>query len=466
MLKYLKLFNEHSDYEAFRETSDFLKPNVSHCITENHVHYNPMDLRVSGKFTVPSRLFDVSQGDDSGGGDDPQLAMLATRGLNSSSCYGLDSGIKFGGDYEIKYNDNDQTPILDIFNFSEAPTTIIDSADGEEYRYVTFSFSYIPIDENGNNISTWTEINPDDGETYYYQASIENISARISSDGVLEIGNYSLNKNKEWVFAPSNIPIVTVRQNFNLARWNNDLGITEYEKTDVNCVYCDSQNYEPLPTEDYIWNGDFIFSESTDYANLIIPIDKFETAQELKRVFTYVAIDGVEIDLDELYENGGWHTLEEGEHTIMYKINRDLMYGGYLTPGLFTAVPIEELSLDRRIKGTWLYYDKNSYTNPYQTAFDMCALLGTDEATIEKVCTVRPLVWEEDENGQMVPSNTRKVKKLVFECEFEDDDDIIYDSQSGSVCSGTYFAIHDGVVGMHGCVSQSATDPGGGENVA
>ena len=49
----------------------------------------------------------------------------------------------------------------------------------------------------------------------------------------------------------------------------------------------------------------------------------------------------------------------------------------------------------------------------------------------------------------------------------KDDDDIIYNSQSGiGVCNGTYFAIHDGVVGMHGCVSQSIIDPGGGGIVA
>lgn len=39
-MKYIKLFNEHSEYEAFTQ-SDFIKPNVSHCVTEYHVHYNP-----------------------------------------------------------------------------------------------------------------------------------------------------------------------------------------------------------------------------------------------------------------------------------------------------------------------------------------------------------------------------------------------------------------------------------------
>ena len=41
MGKYLKLFDTHTEYLAFTQTSDFVKPNVSHCITENHVHYNP-----------------------------------------------------------------------------------------------------------------------------------------------------------------------------------------------------------------------------------------------------------------------------------------------------------------------------------------------------------------------------------------------------------------------------------------
>ena len=42
MGKYLKLFSNHAEYDAFLETEDFIKPNVSHCIQENDVHYNPI----------------------------------------------------------------------------------------------------------------------------------------------------------------------------------------------------------------------------------------------------------------------------------------------------------------------------------------------------------------------------------------------------------------------------------------
>lgn len=37
----LKLFQTHSEYDAFVSGGTMVKPNVSHCITENEVHYNP-----------------------------------------------------------------------------------------------------------------------------------------------------------------------------------------------------------------------------------------------------------------------------------------------------------------------------------------------------------------------------------------------------------------------------------------
>ena len=40
-MDYLKLFQTHSDYEDFVSGGTMLKPNVSHCVQENDVHYNP-----------------------------------------------------------------------------------------------------------------------------------------------------------------------------------------------------------------------------------------------------------------------------------------------------------------------------------------------------------------------------------------------------------------------------------------
>lgn len=41
MGKYIKKFDTHSDYEDFIETEDFIKPNVSYCVDNVEVHYNP-----------------------------------------------------------------------------------------------------------------------------------------------------------------------------------------------------------------------------------------------------------------------------------------------------------------------------------------------------------------------------------------------------------------------------------------
>ena len=45
MIKKLKLFQTDSEYTAFTGTTAFVKPNVSHCVQENHVHYNPSGWR-------------------------------------------------------------------------------------------------------------------------------------------------------------------------------------------------------------------------------------------------------------------------------------------------------------------------------------------------------------------------------------------------------------------------------------
>ena len=41
-MDYLKLFENHSQYETFINGGGVAKPNVSHCIQENKVHYNPI----------------------------------------------------------------------------------------------------------------------------------------------------------------------------------------------------------------------------------------------------------------------------------------------------------------------------------------------------------------------------------------------------------------------------------------
>ena len=43
MKDYLALFNQHTEYQDFVQGSNFITPNVSYCIAEDEVHYNPYD---------------------------------------------------------------------------------------------------------------------------------------------------------------------------------------------------------------------------------------------------------------------------------------------------------------------------------------------------------------------------------------------------------------------------------------
>ncbi len=52
-MKYLKLFENHLGYAEYLASNEYLRPNVSHCINENEVHYNPLKWS-SEYFTIES----------------------------------------------------------------------------------------------------------------------------------------------------------------------------------------------------------------------------------------------------------------------------------------------------------------------------------------------------------------------------------------------------------------------------
>lgn len=54
MAYYIKLFQNHSDYLAFTQTGDFIRPNVSACVEQEEVHYNPTIPCITCFVTLPS----------------------------------------------------------------------------------------------------------------------------------------------------------------------------------------------------------------------------------------------------------------------------------------------------------------------------------------------------------------------------------------------------------------------------
>ena len=123
MGKYIKLFNTHAEYEAFIQTNDFIKPNVSHCVQEDDVHYNPWTwaeeyltfvAKESGTFTfTPQNSNVISYSTDGGetwtegnnvsvsNGD--EVLWKGTMTPSSSYPYGIGNFVSVGN-YDVQGN--------------------------------------------------------------------------------------------------------------------------------------------------------------------------------------------------------------------------------------------------------------------------------------------------------------------------------------------------------------------------
>lgn len=73
MGKYLKEFENHSAYETFTGTSEFILPNVSTCINENDVHYNPYVEPVETRLVC---VYNVTQAEIDEGEGGAEIALM------------------------------------------------------------------------------------------------------------------------------------------------------------------------------------------------------------------------------------------------------------------------------------------------------------------------------------------------------------------------------------------------------
>ena len=69
MKEFIKKFNNHNAYTAFTQTADFVKPNVSLCIQENEIHYNPIPPPLPNnviKYEASAKLTETTSDKSSG----------------------------------------------------------------------------------------------------------------------------------------------------------------------------------------------------------------------------------------------------------------------------------------------------------------------------------------------------------------------------------------------------------------
>ena len=115
MGKYIKKFDTHSDYEDFIETEDFIKPNVSYCVDNVEVHYNPIPDPYNGHAYVDLGL--------------PSGTLWATMNVGATS--ETDYGFHFA------WGETDGYPIKEVEG-----SWVIDSTkqfSSNDYKYGTSS---------------------------------------------------------------------------------------------------------------------------------------------------------------------------------------------------------------------------------------------------------------------------------------------------------------------------------------
>ena len=126
-MEYLKLFENHSGYTEYKKSEGFLKPNVSHCVEENEVHYTSLYDPYNGKEYVdlglPSgtKWAKMNVGANSETDYGLYFAWGETEGYTASQ---IPSKKKFNwDDYALiedsgstmsKYNDSDNKTVLDL----------------------------------------------------------------------------------------------------------------------------------------------------------------------------------------------------------------------------------------------------------------------------------------------------------------------------------------------------------------
>ena len=147
MGKYIKTFSNHTNYEDFYYSLDAEFPNVSHCIQENDVHYNP--LKHFAKLYNGSELIGkteiVYDNDGYFGGNQPSTVNFYHSVLFST--------IRLSGQYYTSIE-------LDLFNgVSDVEISVTDdSSSGPSTSGFTYSM-------NGNMLriesteGAWSKIN-------------------------------------------------------------------------------------------------------------------------------------------------------------------------------------------------------------------------------------------------------------------------------------------------------------------
>ena len=420
MSKFIRLYNSHTQYEA----DELLKPNVSRCRSEKHVHYNPNEIYLRGNIVIPYR--GIVEVEEEGGGGGPKKGgdTKVSPSLGESTCYGdnVEPGIFLSG--ELLHVGNDCVIKLE--------------GKEEDYWDVPVWWCYCGVvlfdAQTQEPLLGYDEsIYQETGIKYYYliETCELGFATNEAFDAIYTEEGWTCNLcNDSWDVFPKVVQktILTVDDYYD--------GTTG---TTVNAILVTSEEEEDL--EFITTTARTVSVSSTQTARIISP----SIAENQSQLFTEIKLDGV-------VTTGSQAVLSEGTHTIEYKLNKKNIpeYGFALCTAL------SNVTISPKVKTI----------DP--TAFEFCDLLDTDENTIKRICTIT--------------EGETKYEPIIIEAEFDDENiyggptsmGVFYfgegDSGGGggpkkSTKSGKrsgpahYFAVYNGTSGLHVCSGNGGYSP-------
>lgn len=177
-MKYLKLFDNHEDYEDYQP--DMLTPNVSYCQLEDEVHFNEFrDTRLVAKFNVTSTSEPTLIADSV----DPITSYFSAIEIDGVNMEAMSSSYTFGrtGEHIVKYTLVDPTEVGDNALYECTNVTDVIIPDSVT-RIGEYSFSESGL-ESVNLPKNLTDI-----DNYAFQ-QCRNLKRVIIPDSVTTLGN-------------------------------------------------------------------------------------------------------------------------------------------------------------------------------------------------------------------------------------------------------------------------------------
>lgn len=459
-MKYLKLFSEHQEYENMK--SGITLPNVSRCNNEKHIHYNPREVIVSA--TIRTSDYDkIAYGN--GEGYVQYSLFEASNSYSVNSCQFGVANMYYYKNFDLIQRENNVniTQFSDYYLFvtysrdeyedvkrTDGQETILLTQDGSLISRATYTtrnglsetqgISY--LDENGECI---TDENTGECMIYNgkYDVHVSYAANLINPDVNAVLQRYT-------IFQDDGILIDYYAIYFNEQDFLNVLDRYSLWLDLDGTVRGVKENGEPIKDGDDYVTEDVIprFDKNgrpmyDDQDNPIYYNDKYIIKTPVDDVpFSAIRIDGQDIDLNKLVlDDRGFYELEEGEHSIEYVLKTRREIPSY---AFNSCVALEEVNIPKKVKTI------------EHGAFGNCPLLGTDEETIMRICSVgsEPIVVEAefdfDENEEKIlQMGTYGIFNILSSESGETRES--YDNNDIPVYPGSYYVINNGVVADVDC---------------